>query len=241
MWNCRVSYCYVVVVVYNKNSLIHGCYVAVAPQVSLKMRQPTPNTGKNWIVGITGGIASGKSTAAKILDAHGVVIIDADDVSRIITAVNTPVWKKIIAYFGAVAQHPDGSLNRAYLRKCAAINPAALKMLAHIQHAAVRAYIQQEIVKPCQLYIAVVAPLLFEAGLHQLCDRTLVIDTQIAIQRQRAIARDNERSFVETVIQAQLPRQQRIQRADDVIVNTKSMQQFTAQMENLHTVYLRKL
>jgi dephospho-CoA kinase len=192
-----------------------------------------------FIVGLTGGIGSGKSAASDYLQQQNITIVDADLISRQVVEPNSPTLTKIAAYFGNDILLADGTLDRAKTRKKIFNNPDNKQWLENLLHPLIRQEILQQLNRSTSSYTVLVSPLLFEAEQDKLCDRILVIDCPEQLQIDRASSRDNnDPTQVQRIIASQIPRQQRLDRADDIIENTGTLNQLHHQLEQLHKRYL---
>lgn len=195
-------------------------------------------TGK-LLVGLTGGIGSGKSTVAEKFRALGAGYVDADIVAREVVAPGTEALDAIVARFGASILQADGSLDRAALRQCIFSDPAAKLWLEQLLHPLIREelFLQLRILNTP--YAILVAPLLLENGLDKFCDRVLLVDVSEQTQLTRTMARDqNNVEQVKAIMAAQLGRQQKLAVADDIIDNNGGLLELSAQIEDLHKKYL---
>ncbi|MEZ5566288.1 MAG: dephospho-CoA kinase [Gammaproteobacteria bacterium] len=198
---------------------------------------------KNWNfyrVGLTGGIASGKSTVANLFAALGVPVIDSDVIAREVVAPGTDGLKAVVAEFGADVLQPDGSLDRRQLRTVAFASDARRHRLEAILHPRIGAAMEAQCREAGGPYQLLVIPLLVEAGLVDRVNRVLVVDCSEDIQRQRLMVRDGETAAgVERLLAAQVNRQSRLMKADDVLVNNGSLHELKQSVASLHTGYLR--
>lgn len=193
-----------------------------------------------FVVGVTGGIGSGKTAATDRFAALGITIVDADIASRIVVEPGSPALQKIAAHFGAQLLLGDGSLNRAALRKIIFADATEKVWLEQLLHPLIAAEIQHQLQSAKSPYVIFVSPLMTESSQHELCDRILVIDAPEDLQLQRTIQRDNnDAAQVQRIIASQASRQHRLQHADDVIENTGSLENLSEQVTALHTRYLQ--
>ena len=192
-----------------------------------------------FVVGLTGGIASGKSAVAAAFAQRGVPVIDADQVSREVVAPGEPLLATIAAEFGPGVLGPDGTLDRAALRQRVFSDAAARQRLNELTHPVIRARMfARARASPGPLVILEV-PLLVEGGLEARFDRILVVDCPEELQLERLRARDQASAAqAEAILRAQASRAQRLARADDVIVNTGSLADLAREVEHLHRRYL---
>jgi len=194
------------------------------------------------VVGVTGGIGSGKSAATEHFQKLGITVIDADVIARAIVAPNSPVLQAIVGQFGDDVVHTNGSLNRAKLRATIFANDVAKQQLNSIMHPAIRDEIHRQLAVATSPYVILAAPLLLENDLEHLCNRVLVIDVPEAVQLKRTVNRDSvDEAQVLSIMAAQLKRAERTAKADDIIDNSGSLTDLHAQVEKLHSQYLKAL
>lgn len=193
------------------------------------------------VVGLTGGIGSGKSTVARLFGALGVHWVDADDVAREVVEPGTPALEKIAEHFGQEILLPDGSLDRAALRRIVFDAPEDRTWLEGLLHPVIREELMRQL-RPVNYslpYVLLVSPLLLETDQHELVEKIVVVDVPLEVQIQRTMARDtNDREQVERIIAAQMPREQRLRKADDVVDNNLAMMDVEHQVEQLHQTFL---
>lgn len=190
-------------------------------------------------VGLTGGIASGKSTVAETFAALGVPVIDSDVIAREVVARGTPGLAAIVARFGPTVLDPHGELDRRALRAQVFADPAARRDLEAITHPEIRARMQALNAAAVGPYVINAIPLLTETGGRRDLDRVLVVDCPEALQIERVMARDRvDEAAARAVIAAQAPRGARLAIADDVIVNDGDLASLEQAVRALHTRYL---
>lgn len=189
------------------------------------------------IAGLTGGIGSGKSTVARLFGELGVHWVDADDVAREVVEPGTPALERIAEHFGEHILTSEGALDRAQLRGIVFQQPEERAWLESLLHPIIRdELIRQLNPENYQLpYVLLVSPLLLETDQHELVDRIFVIDVPKDVQLERTMARDtNSREQVERIIAAQMSREDRLARADEVIDNDRPLDDVTRQVRELH-------
>jgi len=189
------------------------------------------------VIGLTGGIGSGKSTVARLFGDLGVHWVDADDVAREVVEPGTPALAEIAKHFGEQILTPDGVLDRAQLRAIVFQETEERAWLEALLHPIIREeLIRQLNPENYQLpYVLLVSPLLLETDQHELVDRIIVIDVPKDVQLERTMARDtNSREQVERIIAAQMSREDRLARADEVIDNDRPLDDVTRQVRELH-------
>lgn len=193
------------------------------------------------IVGLTGGIGSGKSMVASFFGALGVHWIDADDVARQVVEPGTRALELIAEHFGHDILMSGGALNRAALRKRVFDDAAERKWLEELIHPIIHTELERQL-KPDDYdlpYVLLVSPLLFETIQHTIAERVIVIDSPESVQIQRTMARDdNPRDQVERIIAAQIPRQQRLDKADLIIDNGGTKDNVRQQVRDAHNALL---
>ena len=196
-------------------------------------------TARGLTVGLTGGVASGKSTAAEAFRALGVPLLNADQVAREVVAKGTPGLARIRERFGAAFLKPDGELDRPKMRLHVFADAEARHALERITHPAIRERMLAWRDAQTAPYCVLDVPILIESGMDALVDRILVIDAPEDVQIARL--RDRDRTADELarrMLAAQAPRDQRLARADDVITNTGTVAQLCAAVARLHAFYL---
>lgn len=191
-------------------------------------------------VGLTGGIASGKTTVSRLFAGLGVPIIDSDEIARDVVAPGTAGLAAIAARFGADVLQPDGSLDRRRLRELVFADPAARRDLEAITHPAIRAEMDRRSALAGGPYQMLAIPLLVEGGAARgRVDRVLVVDCPEDVQIRRVMARDHStEAQARAVLAAQVSRATRLAAADDVIVNDGDLAGLRRQVETLHARYL---
>lgn len=191
------------------------------------------------IVGLTGGIASGKSTVAHLFEQRGVPVVDADAVAREVVAPGTPALQAIRARFGERIIGADGALDRARLRAEVFADRHAREDLEAILHPRIRRVMAQRLRAACAPYAIAMIPLLLETGQQDRYQRVLVVDVSRETQLRRASERDDtSRETLQGILDAQLDRDRRLALADDVIDNDSDPQHLPAQVDRLHQAYL---
>ena len=192
-----------------------------------------------WVLGLTGGIGSGKSAASDFFAGKGITVVDADIVAREVVEPGQPAWQAIKEHFGEQALLTDGSLNRAWLREKVFSEPDERKWLESQTHPRIRDSIIRQLQQATSAYAILVSPLLFESGQALLTQHTLLIDVPVDIQIARATSRDqNNADQIRRIIAAQMPRDERRARADDIADNSLGLAELHQQLERLHNSYL---
>lgn len=197
------------------------------------------------VVGLTGGIGSGKTAVSDWFAAQGIDVVDADVISRTITAKGSPTLQALKEHFGAWIIDDNGELNRAALRRHVFDNPQALTQLNAITHPAIRKHIIQALQQASSDYVILSVPLLLESikdddkGLTALCQRILVVDVPPNVQLERASRRDGQnQQHIQAIIDKQIDRDKRLSLADDVLDNSGDLAHLYRQLTPLHQRYL---
>ncbi|CAM3864487.1 dephospho-CoA kinase [Xenorhabdus thuongxuanensis] len=194
-----------------------------------------------YIVALTGGIGSGKTTISNVFSSLGVPLVDADIIAREVVAPGTPALQAIAEHFGADILLPDGNLNRAMLRQKVFAVPEEKQWLNALLHPLIQVETQRQLNQVTAPYAIWVVPLLIENNLMHLADRVLVVDVPIEVQITRTMARDGVScEQVENILAAQASRQDRLEKADDVIVNHSNEQDIPSRVAELHQQYLKQ-
>jgi len=191
------------------------------------------------IIGLTGGIGSGKSAAAAIFKDLGIDSIDADDLARDSLNINSKGYKLLINQFGEKYLDENKDINRELLRKDIFNDPAIKIKLENIIHPLVRSGIKDFINSSKSDYCIIVVPLIYETNSSELYDRILVIDCDVDIQIERTSKRDNQTiSQIENILDKQATREDRISIADEVILNNGSIEHLRKSVLNIHKKYM---
>lgn len=199
---------------------------------------PTASTSPPLVVGLTGGIGSGKSAAGAVFSRLGVPVIDADIIARELVVKGEPALAEIVAAFGQDILDAGGGLDRAALRQRVFADAAERQRLEAILHPRIRREIQRRISHVEAPYCVVVIPLLLEAGQTDLVDRVLVIDLPEHTQISRVAARDRlSQEQIPAILKAQASRETRLAAADDIIDNSGEPAELERQVHRLHDRY----
>ena len=193
-----------------------------------------------FVVGLTGGIGSGKTTVAELFASRGAGLVDTDEIAHRLTAPAQPAIAEIMRRFGPRFVAADGSLDRAQMRELVFADPSARKDLEAILHPLIRQESARQIRESTAPYVVIVIPLLFESGAPRRgMDRILVVDCEPEAQISRVIARSGlSRDQVLSIIASQVSRQERLRGADDVVHNDDDLDALEAQVIPLHVRYL---
>lgn len=194
-----------------------------------------------YLVGLTGGIGSGKTFVADLFQARGAAIVDADVIAHRITAPQGAAMPLIAREFGEAFVAADGSLDRARMRELVFTDDTARGRLERLTHPLIRAETEREMKAARGAYVIVVVPLLVESGTwRSRVDRVLVVDCSVETQIARVMRRNGfSREQVLAIIERQAPREARLAAADDVLVNENlSPEQLNEETGRLHVRYL---
>ena len=191
-------------------------------------------------IGLTGGIASGKSTVAGLFAALEVPVIDTDQIAREVVEPGQPPLEKLVERFGAGILTPDGHLDRPKLREIVFTDPMARADLEALTHPAIGSAVQARAAVAGGPYQILVIPLLVEKGYQKHLDRVLVVDCPEALQLQRLQARDGTSPVqARAILEAQASRAARLKAADDMIRNESDVAALRQQVQALHHRYLQ--
>ncbi len=194
---------------------------------------------KPWVLGLTGGIGSGKTAVANQFASLGVHVVDADEAARWVVEPGRPALRQIAEHFGDAVLLPEGGLNRAALRERVFANPAERQWLEGVLHPLIRAEVAQHLAAATSPYAIMVSPLLIETGQYRQVERVLVVDVPDTLQVVRTAARDQAtEEQVRAIIQVQARREERLRHADDVLVNDRDLAWLKSEVERLHRFYL---
>lgn len=192
-----------------------------------------------FVVGITGGIGSGKSAVTARFEALGITVVDADLAARVVVEPGRPALQAIAEHFGREILLADGSLDRAALRRRVFADESERRWLEALTHPLIGQEILEQLQQADSAYAILSSPLLLETSQRDLVDCVVVVDVPEAVQLERTMARDdNDEAQVRRIMAAQMPRQQRLQRADIVIDNSRSLAALDAVVEELHKEFL---
>ncbi len=192
------------------------------------------------VIGLTGGIASGKTTVANLFKQQFKIdIVDADIVAREVVEPGTPGLNAIIQHFGQDITHDDNTLDRAKLREKIFSNPEEKAWINALLHPIIREKMIEDLQQVTSDYALLVVPLLVENNLDSLCDRVLVVDVEPETQISRTVERDNvSEEQARAILASQASRQQRLDIADDVVKNNPNDPDLLLQITDLHEKYL---
>ncbi|MBV1915887.1 MAG: dephospho-CoA kinase [Pseudomonadales bacterium] len=192
------------------------------------------------VIGLTGGIGSGKTAASDHFEKLGITVVDADVASRTVVEPGKPALQKIAEHFGPDMILEDGGLNRAMMRTRVFATEEDRLWLESLLHPLIAEEIIGGLQNSQSPYSILVSPLLLETSQATLAARILVIDVPVDLQVERTMTRDNNsEEQVRAIVAAQSDRQQRLEKADDVIVNDRDLIHLHQEVEKLHQNYLK--
>lgn len=193
-----------------------------------------------FVVGLTGGIGSGKTTVANLFAAEGITLVDADIVAREVVAKDSKGLKAIVEHFGTEMLTPEGELDRAKLRERIFNQSAEREWLNQLLHPMIHQEMLEQVKNATSPYVIMVVPLLFENGLDRLVNRTLVVDISPELQISRTVIRDQvDATQVNNIINSQCSRSEKLARADDIIDNQGEISALKREVLALHQRYLQ--
>ena len=194
------------------------------------------------IVGLTGGIGSGKTTVSDCFEELGIVIVDADLASRVVVEKGKPCLEQISERFGQDILNEAGELDRAKLREIIFNSDEEKDWLESLLHPAIGRQIQDELKASTSPYSILVSPLLLETGQKDYCDKVLVVDVPVETQVERTLKRDGvSEAQVQSIIKAQISRQKRLELANEVIINDGSLEDLKLAIDQLHKKILTEI
>ncbi|MER2493817.1 dephospho-CoA kinase [Catenovulum sediminis] len=194
----------------------------------------------NFIVGLTGGIGSGKSTVAQFFADFDIRVIDADVIAREVVAPGSPCLQKITDHFGNAILTDENSLDRDKLRHIVFTQPAAKNWLNRLLHPVIRENMLMQCKTASSPYCLLVVPLLIENNLQHLVNRILVCDCLESTQIKRTMLRDNNsQALVEKIMHSQIDRANRLKAADDIVDTEAAITEVEKKCQILHQFYLK--
>ena len=198
-------------------------------------------SAQQLVVGMTGGIGSGKSAVTDYLETKDITVVDADKVARVVVEPGTSGLAAITEHFGGDILLPDGTLDRAALRKIVFDKPDERKVLEGITHPLIREEIARQLSEAGSPYVVLASPLLLESGQSSFADYVVVVDVPESVQLSRTMTRDdNSEQLVKSIMAVQLDRETRLARADTSISNEGTLEELHTRVDALHTDLLRR-
>ena len=194
------------------------------------------------IIGLTGGIGSGKTAVSDIFEELGIRVVDADLASRVVVEKGRPSLEEIAKHFGQGILTEEGELDRAKLREIIFNSDEEKNWLESLLHPVIAKQIQEELKASSSPYTILVSPLLLETNQKDFCNKVLVVDVPVETQIERTLKRDDvSLEQVQSIIKAQISREKRLELADEVIVNDKSLEDLQLAVSKLHQQFILEL
>ena len=191
------------------------------------------------IIGLTGGIGSGKTAVSDIFEELGIRVVDADLASRVVVEKGRPSLEEIAKHFGQGILTEEGELDRAKLREIIFNSDEEKNWLESLLHPVIAKQIQDELKASSSPYTILVSPLLLETNQKDFCDKVLVVDVPVETQIERTLKRDDvSLDQVQSIIKAQISRDKRLELADEVIVNDKNLEDLQLAVSKLHQQFI---
>ena len=193
------------------------------------------------VIGITGGIGSGKSAVTDRFEAHGITVVDADKAARVIVEPGRPALQSIAEHFGDDILLPDGGLDRAALRAKVFADEGERRWLEQLTHPLIGQEIFDQLSAATSAYKILSSPLLLETSQKSLTDLVVVVDVPEEVQLARTMARDdNDEAQVKRIMAAQMPRSERLEKSDIVIDNNRGLAELDGLVAELHKEFLAR-
>ena len=194
------------------------------------------------IIGLTGGIGSGKTAVSETFEKLGITVVDADLASRVVVEKGKPCLEEIAKHFGDDILNENDELNRAKLREIIFNSDSEKLWLESLLHPAIAEQIKDELNASESPYTILVSPLLLETNQRDFCDKVLVVDVPIELQMERTIKRDGvSEDQVKSIIKSQINRDERLQLADEIIINEGSIEDLEMIVRELHEKLISEL
>ena len=194
------------------------------------------------IIGLTGGIGSGKTAVSETFEKLGITVVDADLASRVVVEKGKPCLEEIAKHFGDDILNENDELNRAKLREIIFNSDSEKLWLESLLHPAIAEQIKDELNASKSPYTILVSPLLLETNQRDFCDKVLVVDIPIELQMERTIKRDGvSEDQVKSIIKSQINRDERLQLADEIILNEGSIEDLEMIVRELHEKLISEL
>lgn len=193
-----------------------------------------------YVIGLTGGIGSGKTAVSQIFESLGVAVVDADQAQRVVVEKGSQALQRIAEHFGPESLLPDGTLNRPALRRIVFSQPEERGWLEKLLHPLIFQELQRQLREAQGPYCLLVSPLLVETGQNRLTRRILVVDAPDEVRIARTVARDQTTADqIRAIMAAQVESGKRLSYADDVLVNDSDVESLGKQVRDLHEKYLK--
>lgn len=194
------------------------------------------------IIGLTGGIGSGKTAVSETFEDLGITVVDADLASRVVVEKGKPCLEKIAEHFGEDILNENNELDRAKLREIIFNSSEEKNWLESLLHPAIAGQIQDELKASTSAYTILVSPLLLETNQKEFCSKVLIVDVPVEVQVDRTLKRDGvSEEQVQSIIKSQISREARLELADEIIMNDGNLEDLKLAVKDLHQRFISEV
>ncbi len=194
------------------------------------------------IIGLTGGIGSGKTAVSETFEDLGITVVDADLASRVVVEKGKPCLEKIAEHFGEDILNENSELDRAKLREIIFNSSEEKNWLESLLHPAIAGQIQDELKASTSAYTILVSPLLLETNQKEFCSKVLIVDVPVEVQVDRTLKRDGvSEEQVQSIIKSQISREARLELADEIIMNDGNLEDLKLAVKDLHQRFISEV
>ena len=194
------------------------------------------------IIGLTGGIGSGKTAVSEAFENLGITVVDADLASRVVVEKGKPCLEKIAEHFGEDILNENSELDRAKLREIIFNSSEEKNWLESLLHPAIAGQIQDELKASTSAYTILVSPLLLETNQKEFCSKVLIVDVPVEVQVDRTLKRDGvSEEQVQSIIKSQISREARLELADEIIMNDGNLEDLKLAVKDLHQRFISEV
>jgi dephospho-CoA kinase len=194
------------------------------------------------IIGLTGGIGSGKTAVSETFEDLGITVVDADLASRVVVEKGKPCLEKIAEHFGEDILNENSELDRAKLREIIFNSAEEKNWLESLLHPAIAGQIQDELKASTSAYTILVSPLLLETNQKEFCSKVLIVDVPVEVQVDRTLKRDGvSEEQVQSIIKSQISREARLELADEIIMNDGNLEDLKLAVKDLHKRFISEV
>lgn len=194
------------------------------------------------IIGLTGGIGSGKTAVSETFEDLGITVVDADLASRVVVEKGKPCLEKIAEHFGEDILNENSELDRAKLREIIFNSAKEKNWLESLLHPAIAGQIQDELKASTSAYTILVSPLLLETNQKEFCSKVLIVDVPVEVQVDRTLKRDGvSEEQVQSIIKSQISREARLELADEIIMNDGNLEDLKLAVKDLHKRFISEV
>lgn len=194
------------------------------------------------IIGLTGGIGSGKTAVSETFEDLGITVVDADLASRVVVEKGKPCLEKIAEHFGEDILNENSELDRAKLREIIFNSAEEKNWLESLLHPAIAGQIQDELKASTSAYTILVSPLLLETNQKEFCSKVLIVDVPVEVQVDRTLKRDGvSEEQVQSIIKSQISREARLELADEIIMNDGNLEDLKLVVKDLHQRFISEV